>query len=85
MSGLILKASGEAEFISDSIPSRTDLYCDVVLSQVGKAEIDVIDSSEAERLPGFVQIVTSKNYGAYIKCFKNFKVWGILVNCFAIS
>jgi len=59
-SSLISQTSGEAEFISDSIPSRTDLYCDVVLSQVANAEIDVIDSSEAERMPGFVKIITSK-------------------------
>ena len=67
---LISQASGEAKFMSDSPPSRGDLYCDVILSSVGNADIDVIDFTEAERIPGFVQIISSNvNIMLYFSTF----------------
>ena len=57
---LLLQASGEAKYVSDQLPEAGDLFCNVVLSNVGNADIDTVDVTEAEKLPGCVAIITSK-------------------------
>ncbi|CAK8698330.1 uncharacterized protein LOC143448853 [Clavelina lepadiformis] len=63
----ILQASGEAQYISDRVPSNDELFCTFVLSEVPNADIDNIDDSLAKQMPGFVAIVTGDNFPSEVQ------------------
>jgi len=65
------QASGEAKYLSDRLPETGDLYCNVVLAEVGNADIDTIDVTEAEKIPGCVAIITSNKEVTFVNqvCF----------------
>ncbi|KAL4223518.1 hypothetical protein ACF0H5_016989 [Mactra antiquata] len=55
------QACGEAEYVDD-IPSQTgQLEAAFVLSTVGNATIESIDSTDALKIPGVIKVITSKD------------------------
>jgi len=64
----LTKASGEAKFISDKIPTADELHCAFVTSTVGNADIDIIDESHAASMKGFVQIIKGSIVGSVQTC-----------------
>jgi len=57
-----VKVSGAAEFIDDLDFGPALLFAAIVESKVAHAVINKIDTSEAERVPGVVKIVTGKDF-----------------------
>uniref|UniRef100_H2YPE4 FAD-binding PCMH-type domain-containing protein n=1 Tax=Ciona savignyi TaxID=51511 RepID=H2YPE4_CIOSA len=63
----ILQASGEAYYMSDRIPTKDEVHCAFVVSEVGNADIASIDDTIAATMPGFIQIIKGTNFPANIK------------------
>lgn len=57
-----IKITGAAQFVDDIDFGPNLLYADIVESQYAHAIINSIDTSEAEKVPGVVKVVTGKDF-----------------------
>ena len=57
-----VKISGSAQFVDDIDFGTNLLYAEIVESPFAHAIINKIDTSEAEKVPGVVKVVTGKDF-----------------------